>query len=151
MIIPIYIFLRYIHKKTFYPNQTSKIYSSASGNSEPSGRGLFSPDYYENFPKQINISPVHGDYPKLDLSDIVRRPFSSQLSGADWYMKRDEYPKFTPASGASHNQPRMESYPNASKSPDENLSMDEGSSSLSKSTRRNSREDDPNEQNESKI
>lgn len=90
---------------------------------------------------------MHGDYPKMDLSDIVRRPFSSQLGGQDWYMKRDEYPKF-PHSGSTHQQPTQQQ-----QSPDENMSLnDDGSGkTLFKLTRNDSQENDPDQQNESKI
>lgn len=144
------LFFRYIHKKTFYPNQTSKIYPSpgaASSMDGGGGRGLFSPDYYDHFPKQFSISPVHGDYPKMDLSDIVRRPISSSQPGSadSHYMKREEFPKFQQANAPpAHQQPReLGLRQSDSKSPEnENLSLDDGaSSSLFK--------DD--EQNESKI
>lgn len=68
-------------------------------------------------------------------------------------MKREQYPKFSHVSGASNPQQQLAMHHSDSKSPDENLSLDDGTSSLFKSTRRNSREEDPdpNEQNESKI
>ena len=130
---------RYIHKKTFYPNQTSRIYPSPGAASNTmdggGGRGLFSPDYYDHFPKQINISPVHGDYPKMDLSDIARRPISSSQPGSadSHYMKREEYPRFQGAS-VQHVQQQSCSENN------ENLSLDDDGASSSL-----------DEQNESKI
>lgn len=108
---------RYLHKKAFYPNQTSKIYpvTSNSFTSVTSSSG----DYYDpiNFSKQISISPVK-DLPKIDLSDI-RRPFSSSIKqNGEAYIKKDTYPKF------AQRQPSLFFQTSDSKSTDENMSID---------------------------
>ncbi|RMZ97638.1 Transient receptor potential cation channel subfamily V member 6, partial [Brachionus plicatilis] len=57
---------KFLSKKTFFPNQTSKIYSNDLD---------FDSQY--TFSKQVNLSPAR-ESSKLDLCD-VRRPFSSSL------------------------------------------------------------------------
>lgn len=108
---------RYMPKKTFYPNQTSKIYPVASNSfsSVNSTSGEYSDPF--NFSKQ-SISPVK-DYPKIDLSDI-KRPFSSsQKQNGEAYIKRDTYPRF------AQRQPTNLTFPNyENKSTDENMSID---------------------------
>lgn len=97
---------RFIAKKTFCPNQTSKIYTS-----EPEY------DSQYNFSKKINISPAR-ETSKLDLCDI-RRPFSSSLKqNGEAYIKSEKLPKF------AQKQPNLMLLRSESKSTEENLSID---------------------------
>jgi hypothetical protein len=93
---------------------------------------------------------VHDYYSKMDLSDI-RRPFSSNVGNgaADSYMKREQYPKFTNRTLNLHQSD--------SRSPDENMSLEDGSENDSgvfkqqRSLSNDPNQDDSNEQNESRI
>ena len=97
---------RFIAKKTFCPNQTSKIYSS-----EPEY------DSQYNFSKKINISPAR-EASKLDLCDI-RRPYSSSLrQNGEAYIKSEKLPKF------AQKQPSLMLFRSESKNTEESMSID---------------------------
>jgi hypothetical protein len=105
--------VRNIKKKTFYPNQTSKIYPMMS----TSFTSVNSQSVEE--PK-VSISPVK-EGTKLDLSDIKRPLSSTQKTGGGGYMKQDTYPKF-PQQQQQKNHFNLQVLDN--KSSDENGSID---------------------------
>ncbi|CAF0893285.1 unnamed protein product [Brachionus calyciflorus] len=137
---------RYLQKKTFYPNQTSKIYPGISNSFSTLNNTSvdYQNEYQFNFSKQVSISPVRENT-KFDLGDI-KRPFSSSVKkNGEAYIKKDKLPKF------AQKQPNLIFFSSDSKSPDENMSID-SDNSMSIFKRNNSHDEEGgNRENESKI
>jgi hypothetical protein len=105
---------RNIKKKTFYPNQTSKIYPMMSTSfSSVNSQSVEEP--------KMSISPLK-EGTKLDLSDIKRPVSSTQKAGSGNYMKQDTYPKFPQQQAQQKNYFSLQVLDN--KSSDENASID---------------------------
>ena len=139
------VFNRYLSKKTFYPNQTSKIYPGVSTSFSTLNNTSVDVqnDYQFNIPKQVNISPVRENS-KLDIGDI-KRPFSSSLKqNGEGYIKKDKLPKF------AHKQPNLIYFSSESKSPDENMSID-SDNGMNIFKQNSSPDDQENRENESQI
>jgi hypothetical protein len=139
-------FFRDTHKKTFFPNQVSKIYPMVS-NSFTSVNSTNGHDG-ENSSKQISFSPVEDITGKFEpVSEIKRPPSSSQLLNSDDYIRREQYHRFTNSRSFTYNNIANE------RNTDENVSINSARSSenLKHRTSPNGNKDDENESKNSKT